>query len=44
MRPIKRELGDVQRASIKCAECGYELLVKDNLVFCQNCRRRVIPK
>jgi len=36
-------INNIKKAGMKCKKCGYELLVKDDIVFCQNCKTKIIP-
>ena len=31
------------KAGIKC-DCGYELIVQDDIIICQNCKKQVKPR
>lgn len=34
----------LQKAGIKCPTCDYELFVEGELVFCNHCKKRIVPK
>ena len=33
----------MKKSGIKCKDCGYELLIVEDKVICQNCKKRIIP-